>query len=90
MSCLAPTWLRINKLSPITRSMVTHFNPEDSMSLAHPPGVFITPALSDTLQLSFPPKVLAVTRQCSHPPSTLYTSLPSLRKVSQLTLYSSK
>lgn len=29
--CLAPTWLQINKMSPITRSVVSHTNLEDNM-----------------------------------------------------------
>ena len=42
VSCLAPTWLQINKMSPITRSMVPHTNPEDCVSLVQPPAIFIT------------------------------------------------
>lgn len=56
MSCLAPTWLWINKMSPITRGMLSHTNPEDSVSLAQPPRLFITPVLYPTLSnfLSLP------------------------------------
>lgn len=82
MSCLAPTWLQINKMSPITRSMVSHTNPEDHVSLAQPPGVFSTPSLSHTITF-FLLKVLAVSQQCSHP--ALHFSAFT---VSLLTLYS--